>query len=41
MSGRTNPHAKALSSKLQAPRIVRPRKGKGSFKRKPRTIKGD
>ena len=29
-----NPHAKALSNKLFAHKIVRPKRGKGSYRRK-------
>lgn len=28
-----NPHAKALQMKIYQPKIVKPKKGKGSFKR--------
>lgn len=35
MSGKTvNPYAKALGNKLFAHKVVRPKKGKGSYRRK-------
>ena len=35
-----NPIAKALRSKHLAPRIVKAKKGRGSFTRKPRNARG-
>ncbi len=34
-----NPIAKDLYTKMYKPKVVKPKKGKGSFKRKKRTVK--